>query len=44
MVSACTGPVAENVHGIDEYVEIPSVIDVTKIVAVTTLNWCGYEE
>lgn len=44
MASACTGPVAGNVHGIDEYVEIPSVIDVAKIVAVTTLNWCGYQE
>lgn len=44
MVSACTGPIAKNVHGIDEYVDIPSVIDVTKIVAVTTLNWCGFKE
>lgn len=44
MVSACTGPVAGNIHGIDEYVDLPSVIDVVKIIAVTTLDWCGYRE
>jgi acetylornithine deacetylase len=41
MPSACTGPVAKNIHGIDEYVEISSVVDVTKILAATILNWCG---
>lgn len=43
MPTACTGPKASNIHGIDEYVEIPSVIQVTQVLAVTTLQWCGYE-
>jgi len=44
MAAACTGPRANNIHGIDEYVEISSVLQVTKILAITVLNWCGYEE
>lgn len=43
MAAACTGPRANNIHGIDEYVEIPSVIQVTQILAMTVLRWCGYE-
>ena len=43
MAAACTGPRATNIHGIDEYVEIPSVIQVTHILAKTILAWCGYE-
>jgi len=44
MASACTGPIAKNIHGIDEYVEIPSILKVPKIFAMTVLNWCGYDE
>jgi len=43
MPAACTGPKAANIHGIDEYVEIPSVIQVTQVLAMATLLWCGYE-
>jgi len=43
MAAACTGPKANNIHGTDECVEIPSVIQVTQILAMTTLEWCGYE-
>lgn len=43
MAAACTGPRANNIHGIDEYVEISSVIQVTQILAMATLRWCGYE-
>ena len=43
MAAACTGPRATNIHGINEYVEIPSVIQVTHILAKTILAWCGYE-
>jgi acetylornithine deacetylase len=42
MAAACTGPRAGGIHGIDEYVEIPSIIQVTQILAMTTLQWCGY--
>lgn len=44
MAAACTGPKVANIHGIDEYVEIPSIFQVTKILAMTVLNWCGYHE
>jgi len=44
MAAACTGPTAMNIHGIDEYVDIPSVIQVAKILAVTIMKWCGYWE
>jgi acetylornithine deacetylase len=34
------GPQGGNIHGIDEYVEIDSVLKVAKIVALTILDWC----
>jgi len=43
MAAACTGPGAGNIHGIDEYVEIPSVIQVAQVLAMSTLHWCGFE-
>lgn len=44
MAAACTGPRANNIHGIDEYVEIPSVIQVAQVIAVTISEWCGLME
>jgi len=44
MAAACTGPRAGGIHGIDEYVEIPSVVQVAQGIAVTILRWCGAEE
>lgn len=41
MVSACTGPKAGNIHGLDEYVELPSMVETTKVLALTMLDWCG---
>jgi len=43
MAAACTGPKASNIHGIDEYVEIPSIIQVAQVLALTILEWCGYD-
>jgi acetylornithine deacetylase len=43
MAGACTGPQAGNIHGIDEFVEIPSAVDVIKVLALTALRWCGYQ-
>ncbi len=37
------GPVGVNLHSPDEYTEINSVIEVTKVLALTILDWCGYE-
>lgn len=38
------GPQGMDYHGIDEYVELNSISETTKILALTMLNWCGYEE
>ena len=42
LAASCLGPRAGNIHGIDEYVEISSVAEVCKIVALTTLAWCDW--
>ncbi len=44
LAAACTGPRAANIHGLDEYVEIPSVIEVIRVLATMTLNWCGCQD
>ena len=44
MAAACTGPRAANIHGIDEYVEIPSVVQTAQVLAMMVLNWCGCED
>ncbi|MEI8190747.1 MAG: acetylornithine deacetylase, partial [candidate division NC10 bacterium] len=44
MAAACTGPRAANIHGIDEYVELSSVIQVSQVLAMMILNWCGVRE
>ncbi|WP_342642424.1 ArgE/DapE family deacylase [Rhodoligotrophos ferricapiens] len=38
------GPVAENVHGIDERVSLSSLRRVTKIMALFIAGWCGVAE
>ena len=43
MAAASAGPYAGNIHGIDEFVDIPSVILVTKALSMLVLDWCGYE-
>ena len=41
MPSVCYGPQGENFHGVNEYVELTSVIDCTKILASFIIEWCG---
>ncbi len=41
MASICFGPKGNNFHGVDERVEIKSVIETTKILALTILSWCN---
>ena len=36
------GPSGDGFHGIDEYVEIDSLIETSITVAGTVLDWCGY--
>ena len=38
------GPVGERMHGVDEYVELDSLVMVTKAVALSTLDWCSQEK
>jgi acetylornithine deacetylase len=35
------GPLAERIHSYDERVTIDSTINVAKVIAATTLEWCG---
>jgi acetylornithine deacetylase len=38
------GPIAENIHGIDERVSLSSLKRVTKALALFAADWCGIEE
>jgi len=35
------GPNGENIHGVNEYVDLDSVIDCTKVLASFIIEWCG---
>ena len=37
------GPTGKNLHASDEYVEIESIIGTAKVLALTTMKWCGYK-
>lgn len=39
--ATCYGPVAANIHGIDEWVSIDSMLDVASVLAAFTTRWCG---
>ena len=39
--AACIGARGGGMHGTDEYVEVESVIEATKILAATIVSWCG---
>ncbi|KJH76726.1 ArgE/DapE family deacylase [Pseudomonas sp. ES3-33] len=39
--ATCYGPVGGSIHGIDEWVSIDSMMDVTKVLAVFIARWCG---
>lgn len=39
--ATCYGPRGGNIHGVDEYVELPTVREVTKVIAAFILDWCG---
>jgi acetylornithine deacetylase len=41
--ATCYGPDAQNIHGIDESVELRSMHDTTKVLALTIAAWCGLE-
>ena len=35
------GPNGENIHGVNEYVDLNSLIDCTKVIASFIIEWCG---
>ena len=39
----CWGPVAENIHGYDERVSLPSLKRCTHALALFIADWCGTE-
>lgn len=39
--ATCYGPRGGNIHGVDEYVELPTVQEATKVIATFILDWCG---
>lgn len=42
--AASYGVDGANIHGIDEYVRIDSVIECAQVIALTIANWCGLQE
>ncbi|RWQ60938.1 ArgE/DapE family deacylase [Mesorhizobium sp.] len=43
MTSLVYGPVAEHIHAVDERVSLPSLLRVTKAIALFAAAWCGIE-
>ena len=41
--STCYGPRGANIHGVDEWVSIDSMQQVTAVLALTLARWCGLE-
>ena len=42
--ATCLGPLAHNIHGIDESVDIQSILDVTKILVRFISEWCKLDK
>jgi acetylornithine deacetylase len=42
--ATCYGPVAANIHGIDEWVSIDSMMEVAGVLAAFTARWCGINQ
>jgi acetylornithine deacetylase len=39
--AACIGPHAERIHGVDERVYLPSVVQTAQVLALLVRDWCG---
>lgn len=39
--AACIGPHAERIHGVDERVLLPSVVQTAQVLALLVRDWCG---
>ena len=40
--ATCYGPVGGNLHAPDEWVDLDSVKEVTQVLALTAMDWCGW--
>ena len=40
----CFGPTAENEHGVDERVHLPSVVETAQAIALFIADWCGVKQ
>ena len=38
---AVIGPVGQNLHGMDEYVEVESILSLVEVMALTALDFCA---
>ncbi len=43
MSGICFGPLGENIHGLDEYVTLDSLVKTAQILALHVVDWCGLE-
>ncbi len=41
--AVCFGPHAESIHGVDERVSLPSVLQSAQTLALFIADWCGVE-
>ena len=39
--AVCIGPNAERIHGVDERVFVPSVVQTAQVLALLVRDWCG---
>jgi acetylornithine deacetylase len=39
----CYGPIGAKLHPPDEWVDLESVKNVTKVLTLTAMNWCGVD-
>jgi len=38
------GPIGDNIHGVDEYVDLPSLIKCIRVLAMFIKDWCGVKK
>jgi acetylornithine deacetylase len=41
--AVCLGPLAENEHGVDERVHLPSITETAQVIALFIQDWCGLQ-
>ena len=39
--SVCYGPLGGNAHGVDEYLELDTLVPTAQAIALFVMRWCG---